>query len=332
MKRFAVAALAVGLPLLSVATAHASSQSYTVSGVAWKDLNGDGIRQSSEPLLPGIKIGSATTDATGHYKIEMPASPDGAGSPAIQAGRSIELGRFVLTRPSQGPVGTNSDFDWNNGWLQTNEAPVQGMLDNIDVGYMPTKADAAVKVTPKQAGPVHVGDDVVYEIEIANNAFPSYVGVRVAFPEGVTLDPFDGVSSWADLVGTRGMDIGFLRAIEPNETRTREVSGKVTKPIDGQVTVRLINAASDVNGANNNASAPLKTAETSTAPTSSPVATQPTSPAPNPGPKPQPVVAKSPEVKALANTGADPTWPLIGGLVLLAGGVGTVLFARRRRA
>ncbi|EWM15019.1 LPXTG cell wall anchor domain-containing protein [Kutzneria sp. 744] len=330
MKRFAVAALAVGLPLLSVATAHASSQSYTVSGVAWKDLNGDGIRQSSEPLLPGIKIGSATTDANGRYKLEMPSSPDGAGSPPIQAGRSIEDGRFVLTRPSQGPAGTNSDFDWNNGWLQTNEAPVQGLLDNIDVGYMPTRNDAGVKITPKQTGPVHVGDDVVYEIAIDNNAFPSYVGVRVVFPEGVTLAPFNGVSSWADPVGTTGMDIRFLRAIEPNETRIREVSGKVTKPIDGVVTADLIDRASDVDGANDKSSAPLKTAETSTTPTSTPVATQPTSPAPNP--KPQPVVAKSPEVKALANTGADPTWPLIGGLVLLAAGVGTVLFARRRRA
>jgi hypothetical protein len=35
---------------------------------------------------------------------------------------------------------------------------------------------------------------------------------------------------------------------------------------------------------------------------------------------------------ALANTGADPVRPLAGGLVLLAGGIGTVLLARHRRA
>jgi LPXTG-motif cell wall-anchored protein len=41
-------------------------------------------------------------------------------------------------------------------------------------------------------------------------------------------------------------------------------------------------------------------------------------------------VAKTTTTAQLANTGADPTWPLIAGLVLLAGGVGTVFFARRR--
>ena len=36
MKRFAVAALAIGLPLLSVATAPADANTVTVKGVAWK--------------------------------------------------------------------------------------------------------------------------------------------------------------------------------------------------------------------------------------------------------------------------------------------------------
>jgi hypothetical protein len=331
MKRFAVAALAVGLPLLSVATAHAAPQPYTVSGVAWKDLNGDGIRQAGEPLLPGIKVGDTTTDATGHYKIEVPSPGDGTlPALSIQAGqRSIEGGKYVLTRPNQGGAATDSDYDWNNGWLNLNQQPVQGTFENVDLGYMPTRSDAWVKVTPKQANPVHVGDDVTYEIDIENNAFPSYVGVRVVFPEGVELDPYAGPSSWADPVGKTGLDIRFLRAAEPNMPRLREVSGKVTKPIDGQVTTQLIDAESDVDATNNTASAPLKTVETTTTtPTSSPVATQPTSPTP------EPVLAKSPVVKtaALANTGVDPVYPLIGGLVLLAGGIGTVLLARRRRA
>jgi hypothetical protein len=64
MRRFAVAALAIGLPLLSVATAPADTNTVTVKGVAWKDLNGDGIRQPSEPLLCRVPRTSATRSPT----------------------------------------------------------------------------------------------------------------------------------------------------------------------------------------------------------------------------------------------------------------------------
>src|SRR5262249_40416520 len=147
-------------------------------------------------------------------------------------------------------------------------------------------------------------------------------GVRVVFPDGVTLDHYDGPSSWADPVGTTGVDIRFLRAQEPSTPRVREVSGKVTKEIDGQVTAQLIDVDSDVDPANNSASAPLKTAATAT---TSPTTT--TQPAPTTTTN-VPVV----ETAQLANTGVDPVWPLVGGLVLLAGGIGTVFLARRRRA
>jgi LPXTG-motif cell wall-anchored protein len=36
------------------------------------------------------------------------------------------------------------------------------------------------------------------------------------------------------------------------------------------------------------------------------------------------------EQAALANTGTDPVWPLVSGLLLLAGGIGVVFLARRR--
>jgi hypothetical protein len=53
MRRFAVADLAAGLPSLSVATAPADANTVTISGVAWKDLNGDGIRQPAEQRRRG---------------------------------------------------------------------------------------------------------------------------------------------------------------------------------------------------------------------------------------------------------------------------------------
>ena len=326
MRRFAVAALAVGLPLLSVATAHADTTTVTISGVAWKDLNGDGIRQPTEPLLPGIKIENTVTDATGHYTITG-VSPD---NPSLQApARGIEGGKYVLTRPNQGDPATDSDFDWNDGWLTLHQKPVDGAIANVDVGFMPAKSDATVNIVAKQDNPVHVGDDVTYEIDIENNEFPSYVGVRVVFPEGVVLDPYEGPSSWADPVGTTGLDIRFLRAAEPNMPRIREVSGKVTKPIDGQVTAKLIDTNSDVNPLNDERSALLKAIDAGGAtPTTTTKAPTTTKPAPTTSPKAQPVVKPA----ELANTGADPVWPLVAGLTLLAGGVGTVLFARRRRA
>ncbi|MFI9383059.1 hypothetical protein [Kutzneria sp. NPDC052558] len=330
MKRIAVAALALGLPLLSVATAHADTNTVTISGVAWKDLNGDGIRQADEPLLPGVKIGDTTTDTTGHYTLTgMPA--DGAQLQA--AARGIDDGRFVLTRPNQGGPTTDSDFDWNDGWLTLHQKPVDGVIANVDAGFMPTKSDAKVKITPKQTGPVKVGDDVTYEIDIENNDFPSFVGVRVVFPEGVQLDHYDGPSSTADPVGTTGLDIRFLRAQQPNTPRVREVSGKVTKPVDGVVTADLIDRASDVDGANDKASAPLKTvddggsATTDPTTTTDPAPTTTTAPATT-APRTQPVVKPA----ALANTGVDPVWPLVGGLSLLAVGFVAIFVARRRRA
>jgi LPXTG-motif cell wall-anchored protein len=323
MRRFAVAALVAGLSLLSVATAYADTNTVTVSGVAWKDLNGDGIRQPDEPLLPNIKIdgaaGTTTTDATGHYTLHNVV----ATSPSVQATpRALDGGKYVYTRPHQGDAATDSDFDWNDGWLQLTQKPVNGVIDNVDVGYAPTKSDAAVKITPLQANPVHVGDDVTYQIDIENNAFPSFVGVRVIFPDGVTLDHYDGPSSTADPVGTTGLDIRFLRAQEPNSPRVRQVSGKVTKEINGQVTATLIDVDSDVDPANNNAAAPLKTATDQTT-TTTPAPTTTT---------PVPTTAIPVEPATLANTGAAPVWPLVGGLVLLASGVGTVFLARRRRA
>jgi LPXTG-motif cell wall-anchored protein len=327
MKRFAVAALAVGLPLLSVATAHADTNTVTITGVAWKDLNGDGIRQPDEPLLSGIKIENTVTDATGHYTLHNEPA-DGA---LLQASpRGIEGGKFVLTRPKQGDAATDSDFDWNDGWLTVHQKPVDGVIANVDAGFMPAKSDAKVKVTPLQSNPVHVGDDVTYQIDITNDDFPSYVGVRVVFPDGVTLDPYEGPSSFADPYGKTGLDIRFLRAQEPDTPRTRTVSAKVTRPIDGQVTAKLIDTGSDVNPLDDDAAAPLTTAaaQTTTTTTTDPAPTT-TSPQPAPtSPQAQPVVKPA----ALANTGVDPVWPLVGGLVLLAGGIGTVLLARRRRA
>jgi LPXTG-motif cell wall-anchored protein len=334
MKRIAVAALALGLPLLSVATAHADTNTVTISGVAWKDLNGDGIRQAGEPLLPGIKIGGTTTDATGHYTLHNQS----ATNPSIQATPyAIDQGRFVYTHPHQGSTATDSDFDWNNGWLELRQQPVNSVIDNVDVGYMPTKSDAGVKITPKQANPVKVGDDVTYEIEIDNNEFPSYVGVRVVFPDGVQLDHYDGPNSTADPVGATGLDIRFLRAQEPSTPRIREVSGRVTKPIDGTVTALLLDRQTDVDGADDRGTAPLKTVDAGGAAPTDPTTT--TNPAPTStttptttAPKAQPVVNPVVKPAALANTGVDPVWPLVGGLTLLAAGFGAIFFARRRRA
>ena len=100
----------------------------------------------------------------------------------------------------------------------------------------------------------------------------------------------------ADPVGTTGLDIRFLRAAEPNMPRVREVSAKVTKPIDGLVTAQLIDRASDVDGANDRASAPLKTVDTTPTttiePTSSPVPTAKCSAASS-GPTTAPTVSMS---------------------------------------
>ncbi|MFC0439855.1 LPXTG cell wall anchor domain-containing protein [Kutzneria buriramensis] len=226
MRRIAAAALAAVLLLLSVAAAHADTTTVTISGVAWKDLNGDGIRQPDEPLLPGIKIGDTATDATDHYTLHDVV----AAAPSVQASpRAIDGGKYVYIRPHQGDAATD-----------------------------------------------------------------------------IALDHYGGPSSWADPVGTTGLDIRFLRAQESNGNRAAEVSGKVTKEIDGRLTAQLIDTDSDVDPSNNAASAPTTTSKPTT--TTAPVAA----------------------AAQLANTGVDAVWWVISGVLLLAGGVATLFLARRR--
>jgi LPXTG-motif cell wall-anchored protein len=133
-----------------------------------------------------------------------------------------------------------------------------------------------------------------------------------------------------DLVGTTGVKVGFLRGAQlPGFKREIQVAAKVVKPVNGAVTATLVDlAGKDVNPDNNSKSAPLQIAGAPTTTTTAPTTTQPAQPTTT-APKAQPVALKT--TGQLANTGADPTWPLIAGLVLLAGGVGTVFFARRRR-
>ena len=336
MKRFAVAALAVALPLLSVATAHADTDTVTVKGVAWKDLNGDGIRQSTEPLLPGIKIHGTTedvvTDATGHYTVHNVAL--GGYSAALQASPyGIEGGAFVLTRPHQGAAATDSDFEWDAGWAELRQQPVNGVIDNVDVGYKPSTSDPSVNaISPDQApGTIKVGDEITYTIYTTVTDTPAMFDVLVQFPDGIQASDRQLTGGTVeDLVGTTGVKVGFLRGAQlPGGERAFQVAAKVVKPVDGIVTATLTGLqGKDVNPNNNSNSIPLKIAGATPTTTTQPTTTQPTT---STKPSAQPVVAKTTTTAQLANTGADPTWPLIAGLVLLAGGVGTVFFARRRR-
>ena len=323
MKRFAVAALAIGLPLLSVATAQADTDTVTVKGVAWKDLNGDGIRQPDEPLLPGVTLlGSgpiAYTDATGHYSVKMPASR----LSRFQASQySIEDGAFVLTRPHQGDPATDSDFDWATEAIEPQQPPVDGVLDNVDVGYKPSTADPSlVSLTPDQApGTAHVGDLISYTFKTAVTDTPAMFGVAVQLPDGVIIDGPQTLNTSQTKVNG-GVNINFLSGAQmPGDTREVRLSLRVIKPVSGTITATVINyGGRDVNPDNNSASAPLELAGATT--------TEPTITTPEASP-----VAQTTNTAELANTGVDSTWPLIAGLVLLAGGVGTVLLARRRRA
>lgn len=334
MKRFAVAALAVALPLLSVATAHADTDIVTIKGVAWKDLNGDGIRQPNEPLLPGIKIHGTTedvtTDATGHYTLHNVSALD--DTPAQASPYSIEGGAFVLTRPHQGDPATDSDFDWDAGWAEVHQKPVDGVIDNVDVGYKPSTSDPSLSaISPDQApGTVKVGDEITYTIYTTVTDTPAMFGVLVQFPDGIQASDRQLTGGTVeDLVGTTGVKVGFLRGAQlPGGERAFQVAAKVVKPVNGMVTATLTDLqGKDVNPKNNSNSIPLQIAG---APTTTAAPTTTVQPTTSTKPNAQPVALKTPA--PLANTGADPTWPLIAGLVLLAGGVGTVFFARRRRA
>lgn len=324
--RTTAVAVLVGFPLLSGALAHAdtATRKATISGVAWHDVDSDGVRQPDEPVLAGVDVGDAgrrvVTGPDGRYEFEA--------EPAEVVGLVVRINLpgsgLMLTKQHQGGDPTvDSDFEWINGWADVEAVTPGAEIEHVDIGYAPSKADAAVAITPLAPGSVHVGDEISYEVVITASDVPSTYQLLVTFPEGVEPSASQpGAGTAVEAIDATSVRLGFLRNHNPAYTRTVTVHAKVTKPADGLVVATLVETdGTDVRPENDSASTVLTVAGTPT-PTSTPT--------PTPTPTTEPVVVPIAETTPLANTGVNPVVTIALGSGLLSAGAGALWLARRR--
>ncbi|KAA2248433.1 hypothetical protein F0L68_39860 [Solihabitans fulvus] len=318
----------------------------SVSGIAWKDLNGDGIRQPGEAVLPGVTIHdyltSVVTGPDGSYRFDdLPTMDFSAQAPAIDP-----TTRYVITRPHQGPADTDSDFDWANGWLPDSTLKAGEVRDHVDVGYTAPKADQGVTLTSdKDLGSLRAGEDatVTAKIDLTND-WPGMSALRVELPEGLSFGKFFVPSASVDKINDRTDEVSWLRNQESGYSRYAVIPVHADRATTGEVVMRLVSThgSTDTNPSNDVARAKVVVADPQSTPTTAPPVDSTTPVAVVPAAAPaaaapaaavqDAAVTPVAETKALANTGVAPLGVLGLGVVVLVGGGAAVWAARRKRA
>ncbi|PKO21245.1 MAG: hypothetical protein CVU38_15710, partial [Chloroflexi bacterium HGW-Chloroflexi-1] len=109
-----------------------------IGDTVWYDDNGDGIQQPGEPGIPGIQVcatdaggvqqACATTDANGHYRLEVPA-----GSYVV-APTNPPAGLTATTPTPHGPVilvAGDQYLDADFGYNDNDQQPVLGKVGDL---------------------------------------------------------------------------------------------------------------------------------------------------------------------------------------------------------
>jgi hypothetical protein len=168
------------------ATASFGIRGATITGSAWNDSNGDGVRQSGEPGLAGVQMyayssalsyaGGDTSDASGNYQIQdLPAG-------SYQLSLYTAVPGYGLTTSGGGSV-----LDPLTG---VDSSPVQvkagQRVGPLDVGFVAAQVDTAITAitVPDQ---LKVGDQVSIDVDVANlGNVAEQLNGKVVFPAGLT--------------------------------------------------------------------------------------------------------------------------------------------------
>lgn len=178
--RLSAIGLALAASAVVVQPAMADEPGGVVTGSAWVDDNGDGIRQPGEApktgytfLIPGL-YRTATTDANGNYRFE-----------------DIPAGTYVVTMFSRSLAttftrsGGDSDFDENT--LQTEKFTLAsgGQAGPYDAGFVKGRYDTAVDRVDAPRF-MKVGDEVDVKVTYRNKSnMPTPLWGNVTLPEGL---------------------------------------------------------------------------------------------------------------------------------------------------
>lgn len=339
-------------PVLLSTPAFAADSGGSICGTFWQDVNGDGIRQATEPPMAGVDldIGHATgvkTDNAGHYCFTGLA----AGTYHLQANDLAFLGGFDWTLP-----GHDSKVDWTNG--TSGPITIAGPnthIENVDVGYQKSTDDLRpVQLIIEINGearyfsdqtwvstPFHVGDTfTVYgSVGIYGN-LPDQLAGTLTVPDGLTvLGTAGGMPS--SVTGPHEVSGQFTSRRWPGDIEFLGAVVRVDRPFQaGQLKIQAAHGIFDANPNNNTLTAPLSAVAappvTSTTTPTHPTPTHPTTtttavavPTTTSG-HGGPTVTQIALTKPLPYTGMAPLALIAAGIALVMAGVGTFVLIRRR--
>lgn len=168
-----------------------------IGDTVWHDLNGDGIRQSTEPGLRGVTvqlrtdfgggiIASTETDVNGQYSFT------GLGATDYRV-EVLPPGGFEFTAAAQGTdADADSDFNPLTGFSDVITLTTTTQIDNLDAGLITsTSGDTAV-----------IGDRVFHDLNgngLQDSGEPGFADVVVRLLSGDAAEVFD--STLTDAAG-----------------------------------------------------------------------------------------------------------------------------------
>ncbi|MCP2250730.1 Carboxypeptidase regulatory-like domain-containing protein [Lentzea aerocolonigenes] len=237
--RLSAIGLALAASAVVVQPAMADEPGGVITGSAWFDDNGDGIRQPGEApragytfLIPGLYRG-ATTDANGNYRFE-----------------DVPAGTYVVTMVARQyettftKSGGDSDFDQNTLDTEKFTLAPGGQAGPYDAGFVPGRFDTAVDRVDAPRF-MHVGDEVEVKVTYRNKSnMPTPLHGYATLPEGLTP-----LSANAPVWGIDGQRVSLSSVYQADTYIGESVTYTIKARVDGPIRRGEIVATAETLGA-----------------------------------------------------------------------------------
>lgn len=218
-----------------------------VSGVAWTDVNADGVRQHGEPPRPGVLITArnsrAVTDAEGRYTVPDVGNAEGLLAPGVATGLLLPAPQDQAPNsfsPDDPDSATDSDF------LPDGCTPLLGgSRRHVDLGIVAGRYDQRVELrTDADTEALRPGDVVTATITVRGwSGLPARREVDVlptGEPSGLAFAGIDAGGWRGEVAPDRRMATIRPDAPLPVGAAHRiAVRFRVTRPASGALVVRL---------------------------------------------------------------------------------------------
>lgn len=170
----AVACLVAPLALSSWSSSAGAATTVTVSGVVFRDLNNNGVRDAGEPGVAGIRVHRNSGAGTPTTVTGPDGSYDLSGLPVRGSGvLAVETGWFrsqcAALSCAAGP-GPDNDFDTENQFIHFPLSKVDQNMSGVNVGLLPDWPGNSSSAPALQGGQVPANSvDVAARLSWANS-------------------------------------------------------------------------------------------------------------------------------------------------------------------